>query len=899
MHRPCCPGQPQRAPFLNSASGHPITAVALALASLLGARAAADTIFVPTDAANLAEAVAIAGDGDIIQLVPGVYEESVDFGGKALVVRGDPAHPEATIVRPGGLRPNRVESWTLTLAPGETLAFEGLTLAGLVEVSLSDAGLRISDCRLDQLPSMPFIQAVNTHIRIERSVLGGGGALLSSMVFEVTGGLVEILDSDLDVSDITVCQATDTHVQVTNCTFSGAIGTSFGIIDAVGGAVTMSDCFFDHVAGSVLLTQGCATVTLDDCDGLGAGDEFSPTLLDLDADVVRLESCDFEECGNFLDLANVGILSGDSIELHACTVVDSPSSDIGAGAFRIVGPATITDCAFVDNRTYGVGGALRVVGGGSIERCQFQFNEGGDGGGAIYAAGPTPLLIRDCEFHHNRGGDEFYPVNESGGAILAASANVVLERCVFSQNVGGGLAGGTKIGGAVAILGGTLGIADSLFFANVAMSEGFTPPADGGAIGAVNATTLIERCRFADNVSAGNGGAIAIVGGSAEIVDSTIVQNTAASAGGGAWLAPGATGTFTASLVCANDADNLVGAWQLDETRVDCPAILVDSPSASIQSAIDASDAGAVVLIRPGEYAQTFDLHGRDVYVLGTHGPTMTAIDGTDATTALCTAVLGETTSTVVDGLTFRAGTIGYPHTALIRAGGALYAFGASPTILDCTFESNASQYGGGAYCRLFNGRFDRCRFIENEAESDAGGLQIYGGAWLVERCEFTANTAGGNGGAMHVVEGAPNIVGCTFTGNHASLGGAMSWSFAPPKPETSPFLLEDCSITGNSATLNGGGIWLQPGAPAAIITDTLFCDNTPNHANAPFLGSGTVYCGCLADLIDDGVVDGADLAAFLGAWGPCEGCAADFNADGFVDGVDLGVFLGAWGSCS
>jgi formylglycine-generating enzyme required for sulfatase activity len=55
---------------------------------------------------------------------------------------------------------------------------------------------------------------------------------------------------------------------------------------------------------------------------------------------------------------------------------------------------------------------------------------------------------------------------------------------------------------------------------------------------------------------------------------------------------------------------------------------------------------------------------------------------------------------------------------------------------------------------------------------------------------------------------------------------------------------------------------------------------------------------GCVGDLNDDGVIDGADLGVQLSAWGPCAGCAADINGSGAVDGADLGLLLGAWGTC-
>jgi len=51
------------------------------------------------------------------------------------------------------------------------------------------------------------------------------------------------------------------------------------------------------------------------------------------------------------------------------------------------------------------------------------------------------------------------------------------------------------------------------------------------------------------------------------------------------------------------------------------------------------------------------------------------------------------------------------------------------------------------------------------------------------------------------------------------------------------------------------------------------------------------------ADLSDNGVVDGTDLASLLSAWGT-NNADADINDDGMVDGADLTLVLVSWGPC-
>ena len=55
----------------------------------------------------------------------------------------------------------------------------------------------------------------------------------------------------------------------------------------------------------------------------------------------------------------------------------------------------------------------------------------------------------------------------------------------------------------------------------------------------------------------------------------------------------------------------------------------------------------------------------------------------------------------------------------------------------------------------------------------------------------------------------------------------------------------------------------------------------------------------CMADIVQDGLVNGIDLAAVLNNWGTKGGVIdADVNNDGVVDGADLALVLNAWGPC-
>lgn len=56
--------------------------------------------------------------------------------------------------------------------------------------------------------------------------------------------------------------------------------------------------------------------------------------------------------------------------------------------------------------------------------------------------------------------------------------------------------------------------------------------------------------------------------------------------------------------------------------------------------------------------------------------------------------------------------------------------------------------------------------------------------------------------------------------------------------------------------------------------------------------------CDCVADVNDDGVVNGVDLGGMLSVWGS-DDLWFDMTDDGVVDAEDLGVLLAGWGSCA
>ena len=62
----------------------------------------------------------------------------------------------------------------------------------------------------------------------------------------------------------------------------------------------------------------------------------------------------------------------------------------------------------------------------------------------------------------------------------------------------------------------------------------------------------------------------------------------------------------------------------------------------------------------------------------------------------------------------------------------------------------------------------------------------------------------------------------------------------------------------------------------------------------------GSSCAPCVADVIEDGDVNGVDLAAVINAWGTDGGKLprTDIDRNGIIDGADLAILLSAWGAC-
>jgi hypothetical protein len=230
-------------------------------------------------------------------------------------------------------------------------------------------------------------------------------------------------------------------------------------------------------------------------------------------------------------------------------------------------------------------------------------------------------------------------------------------------------------------------------------------------------------------------------------------------------------------------------------------------------------------------------------------------------------------------------------------AGGGLYCYKASPTVLNCTFAHNLLPYGAGAGMASLDGSpvVSHCTFMDNWAMAGAGFACSGPGSPVVTQCTFHSNTTiGTSGGAVGCFDGTQaRIANCLVTDNFTEgSGGGILCIF-------SPAVIEDCLITGNTTGRYGYGAGVcfnsDRGKPPSIAN----CVISGNSSGA---GGGGVNCLVSNPVIENCTISGNFATDYHGGGIFCAGASPILRNclivqnHAHLDGGGIHCFSGAVG---
>ncbi|MEZ4954412.1 MAG: choice-of-anchor Q domain-containing protein [Saprospiraceae bacterium] len=208
----------------------------------------------------------------------------------------------------------------------------------------------------------------------------------------------------------------------------------------------------------------------------------------------------------------------------------------------------------------------------------------------------------------------------------------------------------------------------------------------------------------------------------------------------------------------------------------------------------------------------------------------------------------GLTTSAILDGFTVSGGNADSPS---YNNGGGMFNFSASPKVVNCLFENNASaSFGGGMHNIISSPDVINCTFNGNSAGSSGGGMNNISSSPTLTNCLFINNSAEISGGGMNQ-SGSSTLTSCSFIGNYSgNTGGGMFISGSPT--------LTNCVFRGNSTVSTGGGIF-NSGSPT--LTNCSFSGNDAAAAGlGGVAGSSLIITNCIIWGNSSGITGSANV---------------------------------------
>jgi len=321
----------------------------------------------------------------------------------------------------------------------------------------------------------------------------------------------------------------------------------------------------------------------------------------------------------------------------------------------------------------------------------------------------------------------------------------------------------------------------------------------------------------------------------------------------------------------------------------------------TIQAAINDSNDGDIVVVRPGIYTgsgnRDIDFKGKAITVrsIEPHEPSVVAATVIDCQAGPFTPhrgfhfYNGEDANSVLDGFTITNGYVS-------DYGGGILCEEAGPTISNCTISGNtADMFGGGLY--WCDGPITNCTISGNTAGGfGGGGLAFCGGP--ITNCIITGNSAERWGGGLAFCSSP--VSNCVIAGNSAVQNGGGLYRCDGS--------VSNCTISGNTAGEFGGGLYVCNGEVINCILWANSDDGGMDESAQIHGGTSVVTYSCIQGWTSGGTgnisadphfvdSDNGDyhLKSEAGRWDPSAPAEIDLVGDGFINLFDFAVFASFW----
>ena len=681
----------------------------------------------------------------------------------------------------------------------------------------------------------------------------------------------------------------------------------------LGSSPTLRNCFLEDGIGFDGGAVFCdsASPLLQDCvmrsnTALNTGGAISC----INMSDVRITNCIIEN--NTASGHGGGLFSENSdVHMQNVEIRDNIAQDEGGGIWcRYGNSVSITDSTISNNNALQVGGVAVLASTLTLQHCQITGNTGTSFIGGVATVSTTGSTIENCIITQNEGGDS------CGGLYVQDCQSMLVSECSIQGNT-------ADYDASMRVTDSILDLPPTVTVMNTTICDGSSSPQVTGPWTNGGNVCLAVDCNDSDddgipdkcNLNTGDG----ILEVPTEYP--TIQEAIQASGYGDTILV--APGTYTGSgesvidplgkpiTIMASgspedtilDGENArrvvhVGSGESLDTVIQGFTITngLSSYGAGIYcSYSNPSIVNCTITLNSGTSAS--DTRGGGIYLLAS-SPAITNCRITNHTLysfyrkgagIYCTPG----SDPVISDCIISNNNVYLELTRKVGWGGGLYSDG-NPTIVNCLFESNGADSGGGIYC----GSSSTISVVGTEFTNNYGGSG--GGAYLAnntrsafEQCRFTSNNVTSQyegGGGIRTSNGQTlAVTNCHFESNIARSGAGILSSAADLTIDNCYFkdnLLNEDFGTGSAVSCSQG-----------LVNDSIFCGNYDPLGRDQITGAWTdAGWNLFWDQCDDcngngtedmqDILDGASLD--LDQDGVPDECEYDCDADGTPDPIEL-----------